>query len=75
MAFDWYADDLLRLSPGVYNDGHWGLLHEFGHNHQVRGATLEVVVRVGVGVGQGVPEGRRACAHVWERVGASLASL
>lgn len=42
MAFDWYADEMLTLSPGVYNDGHWGLLHEFGHNHQVRRrATLK----------------------------------
>lgn len=31
------ADELLTVTPGLYNDAHWGLLHEFGHNHQVGG--------------------------------------
>lgn len=30
---------MLTLSPGQYNDAHWGLLHEWGHNHQVRQAA------------------------------------
>ena len=41
MGYVSVGPELLRVEPGVYVDAHWGILHEWGHNHQV-GWSLRV---------------------------------